>query len=399
MFNRIKKLMIILTFCLIMATTSGCWNNRDITEMSFAVAVGLDKISDGGIELTVQLVKPSVLRGGQRGGGGSGMEQESAVWVFSTQGETPFDAIRNALTTVNRKIFLAHIQLIVIGEDLAREGIMDSLDFFERDPEANKDQNILIAYNTTAKEILNAESKLENIPAIHIISILRNQPTIAKIKKITLIDVIKEITSPGKEPVIGIIKVVKKEKQILQIEDMKIEGAAVFKKDKLVGLLDPLETRGLLFAENQVKSGIINIPNPLVKNKKISIEILRSMGKVDVTIKEGTPSFIIEIEEEGNIGAQQGTGNLTTAALINKLEEETANAIEKEIRSAVQIAQNKYKCDIFGFGDVMHRKYLDYWESQYKDNWDEHFSNIPVEIKVESRIRRSGLIRKKATPQ
>ncbi|MBZ4646966.1 MAG: hypothetical protein JG777_2455 [Clostridia bacterium] len=393
MVSWIKKVMVLLNICLSLVMTTGCWNNRDVMQISLAAAVGLDKTDDNKIELTVQLVKPSAIKKDQEGSGG----KEKAVWVLSSRGDTIFEAVRNTLTTANRKIFFSHVQLMIIGEELAREGIMDVLDFFERDHETNRKVDILIAKGTTAKEILNAESGLEDIAAMHITDILKNDAAVAKIKKIMLLDLLKEIDSPGKDPTIGVIEVVKKEEKLL-IKDMKVQGTAVFKKDKLMGWLNPIETRGLLFVEDKVKSGIINIPNPLDKNKKVAIEMIRSRGKTNVQLKEDKLVLSIEVEEEGNIGEQQGNEDLTTPEMVKKLEEEIEEAIEKEIRDVVELAQKKYKCDIFGFGEIVHKKHLNYWK-QVKDNWNEEFSHIPVEIKVTSRIRRSGLIKNPTKPE
>lgn len=180
--------------------------------------------------------------------------------------------------TANHKVLLSHVQIIVIGEELAKEGIMDPLDFFERDHGFNLRADILVAKGITAKQILNGESELEKIPAVHLISIMKNEKDVANIKRIMLTDLLKEIGSSGKDPAIGVIETMRKKEKLL-IEDMKVERAAVFKKDKLVGWLTPLETRGLLFVEDKVQSGIINISNPLDRSKKIGIEITRSVGK------------------------------------------------------------------------------------------------------------------------
>lgn len=393
--NRIRKLMVFLSVFLIMITATGCWSYRDVTEISFAAAAGLDKTDDNKIELTVQLVKPSAIKGGRKEGCGGG--KEKAVWVISDRGDTAYEAVRNLLTTANRRILYSHVQLMVIGEKLAREGVTDVLDLFERTHETNRKADVVIAKGATAREILEAESQLEDIPAVHIAEIIKNGMFVAKMKRVILVDFLKEIESPGKDPVVSRIEVVNKEEK-LYIRDMKVEGAAAFKKDKLVGWLDPTETRGLLFVENKVRSGIINIPNPLDRNKKVAVRMMRSSGKKDVRVRDGKLVFIIDIKEEGDLADQQGSGDLTTPEMVGKLQEETEKAIEKEIRDAAQVAQKKYKCDIFGFGEVVHRKYLDYWK-QVKDNWEEEFSRIPVEIKVVSRIRRSGLVKNPAKPE
>lgn len=62
-------MLLLIILYLTMIITTGCWNNRDVSDISFAVAVGLDKTHDDKIELTIQLVKPSAMKSSQNGGG------------------------------------------------------------------------------------------------------------------------------------------------------------------------------------------------------------------------------------------------------------------------------------------------------------------------------------------
>lgn len=388
MANLTRKLILFLIGIFNFITITACWDNMDLTEKAFVTAVGIDKISENKIGLTLQIVKPTIIKAGEQGSS----EKEEAVWVFSNTGDTIFEAAKNQMTTANRKPFYNHAELMVIGEEFARSGIKEALDFWERNHEPRMNANIIIAKGMTAKEILMAKSELEDIPSMHITDILENNEALAKIKKVTIIDVLKQLIQPGLNPVIGVIEVAKKEK-IKKIKNFRVEGSAIFKKDKLIGWLNSIETRGLLFIQDEVKSGVINVPNPLDKNKKVAIEIARSSGKIDAKVKDGELVFLIQVKVVGNIADQQGNGDLTTQEILKKLEEEAEKVIEKEIWDVVKIAQKKYKSDFIGFSGVVYRKYLDYWK-QVQDNWEDVFSNTPVEINVKVNIKRTGIIGK-----
>ncbi|NLY43368.1 MAG: Ger(x)C family spore germination protein [Clostridiaceae bacterium] len=392
----LKKCIIFLNICFLIFITSGCWNNHDITDVSIAVAAGLDKTEDDTIELTLQLVKPAVVRARKYGG-----FEESAVSVFSSTGDMVFQAVRNILSSVNKKVYFGHLQLIVIGEELAREGISDILDFFERDHEINPKAYVIIAKGTTARKVLHANSKLETIPAIHITSLLENDIALPKINKKMLFDLLRETSHKGHDITIGVIEIEEKDgadKELL-VGDMKVTGTAVFKKDKLVGWLDPAETRGYLLVADKVKSGIINIPDPLTEEgRKIAIEIIRSRGKRDVLIQDGHIILSIEIEAIGNIGEQQSVKDIITIEKGKMLAEQLNDAIKKNVKEVIEISQKKFKSDIYGFGQIVHIKYPDYWK-QIKDNWDYEFSNATVDIQVTSTIKRPGLITQPTRPQ
>lgn len=81
-----------------------------------------------------------------------------------------------------------------------------------------------------------------------------------------------------------------------------------------------------------------------------------------------------------------------------ELENQIEEAIKKEIEAVVKLAQNRYECDLFGFGEIVHRKYPHYWK-QVKNNWNEEFCNMSVDIEVVSKIRRTGLFKDSIKPE
>jgi spore germination protein KC len=391
--RRKKYIVFILIICLTLSTAIGCWNNMDITKRSIAVAVGIDITDDNKIEVTVQVVKTQALKGEQEGGSGS---KDNPVWVLSSTGESTFDAIRNFLKIINRKIFFTDTQVIVIGERLARHGIMEVMDFFERDQETNLQAFILIAINSTAKDIINAKTGLDKIPAVHIADTLENNTALSKTRSIKLFDALKEMGSNGRDVVIGTIESSNNKGRAL-VENMKIEGAAVFEKDKMVGWLNGNQTRGLLFIESKVKSTIIYFADQSKGNKKVSIEVLRSKGKKSAKFNGENLEFNVDIKVEGNIGGQQVLEDLTKEDTIKMLESQTEKVIEKEIQDVIATAKKDYIIDIFGFGEIVHRKYPGEW-NKFKKTWGKTFAEVPVNVNVTAKIRGSGYITKPTKP-
>ena len=84
---------------------------------------------------------------------------------------------------------------------------------------------------------------------------------------------------------------------------------------------------------------------------------------------------------------------------ISKKETQTiaAQLLESKIQqicqSAVKRAQHDLRCDIFGFGEAIHRKYPDLW-NKLKTNWRNEFSNIPVDFHITVELKQPGQITK-----
>ena len=363
---------------------TGCWNNKDLTEINMVTALGIDRLEDGKVVVTVQVVEPAAIQSTTSGKGKGGGAQAKPVFVESYEGETVFDALRSMLSIVDKKMFLGTIQIIILGEGLSRNGINEIMDFFQRDHEIEYDSvDVLVAKGTTPKELLELENDMDPIPAVYIKKTVENTSSRAKVKKTTLIELFKDMGNSGVQISLGQV-----EKS--DGKDVRTEGTAVFRDGKLIGWLDSYETRGYLFAENKVKSTIVNLRPDDVK---ISMEIIRSDGKVSLEFKNGNPvTLAVKVELEANIGEYEGKGKLKSPDDLHKLETLLSQEVAKEIRSALDKAQKDYSSDIFGFGIQAHKYHSGYWKRE-KENWNYIFSKLPVDVQVKARVKSTGLIK------
>jgi len=362
---------------------SGCWNNRDLNEITIVAGLGLDRTEDGKILLTVQMVEPAAIQSTSSGKGKGGGAQPKPVLVASYEGETVFEAVRGILSIVDKKLFLTTSQVLILGERLSQDGIEEALDYFQRDHVIDYTMDVLAAKDVTPGEILEIETDMDSIPAVYIKGTSKNTISRGTTKKTMLIDVIKDMGSSGREPAIGqITKTGEKE--------VRTEGTAVFRDGKLAGWLDPYETRGYLFAIDKVESAIVNVP---ADNGKIAMEIIRSKGKINVTFENGEPAMLtVKVETEANVGEYEGKGRLDSPDDLIKLEQSLSEEIKKEIMMALEKTQKEYSSDIFGFGVYVHKYHPQYWKNAKKD-WNDIFGKLPAEIQVDAKIMRTGIIK------
>ncbi len=72
------------------------------------------------------------------------------------------------------------------------------------------------------------------------------------------------------------------------------------------------------------------------------------------------------------------------------MEKKKAAVIEGHIRSALEQSQ-EWGADIFGIGRKFHQSMPGRWK-EMQENWKELYRELEVEIRVESSIRRIGII-------
>ncbi|MEW9669858.1 Ger(x)C family spore germination protein [Ammoniphilus sp. 3BR4] len=389
--NRTCRIGFILI--LLIPLLTGCWNRRELNELAIVTAFAFDKLGDQYV-VTAQVVNPGEVASQKGGTGGT------PVSVYQEKAGTVFEAIRKMTTVAPRKLYGAHLRMLIIGEELAKEGIGETLDLFSREAEIRTDFYIVVSKGIQAKEILKVLTPMENIPANKMFSSLESSekawaPTIS----ITLDELISNMVSEGKHPMLTGIYIKgeqglgESKQNIEQIDSpakLTYAGLAAFKKDKLMGWLNETESKGFSFIDDKVQSTIVAFPCP--KGGKLGVEIIRSKTHVEGKVKQGKPEIDVKVRSEANVGDVECKDlDLTKTQTIYDLETRTEKEIQDQIEAVINKAQKKYKADIFGFGEAIHRADPPYWKKK-KKNWDQTFSDLPVNVKVEVKIRRIGTV-------
>ncbi|PAB56352.1 Ger(x)C family spore germination protein [Anaeromicrobium sediminis] len=387
------KIIRLLILTIFISLLTGCWSKREINELAIATAIGIDK-SEEGYLVTVQLINPGEVASEKT-------STRTAVTTYRTSGETILEALRRLTVETPRKIYMAHLRLLIYGEELAEEGIGETLDYFSRDHELRTDFYILVAKDTKAEKLLNVLTPVEQIPANKIFSSLEmSQKSWGPTHHVQLDELINSLVSKGKNPVLTGVSI-KGEKEVgMSTKNLErvqpstiveITNIGGFRKDKLVGWLNEEESKGYNYIIGKVKSTIVVVSSN--EKEKIAIELIRTNTKVKGKVEDGEPKIDVELWTEATIGDAGSEMDLSKSENIYKLEKKLGEKIKKAMEAAVNKAQTDLKSDIFGFGEAIHRADPKSW-SKLEKYWDRRFENLEVNIKVIAKIRRQGTITK-----
>jgi spore germination protein KC len=381
-----KKYISLISCIILLIMLPGCWNRRELNTIAIVQAVGIDRTEDGQINLSLQLLKPSEVNAPTSKGGGG-----NSVFVFTSKGETFFDAFRNATMQTDRRPFYSHNMVIVLSETVAREGIGDLLDLVSRDHELRKLACVFIS-KRKAEDIIRGEHEQEKIPGQAIEKLAKLTGATSKVPEIHLLDLNKNLASKTNDSIIPGIELIQGDQGSSAKNLVKLEGTAILKRDKLIGWFDTSETRGVLWILDKVKSGIIVVPTPGDDTKKSSIEIIKTTSRIVAERVDGNPVLTINVHAAGNLGEQMSTIDLVKPEPFKELEEKMASVIEEEISSALAKAQ-RWEVDIFKFGTEVHRQFPKEWPELEK-NWREEFQKLRVNIVVDAKLRWTGFMKK-----
>jgi spore germination protein KC len=371
---------------------SGCWDAQELNEISLVTGMAIDKGKDYKYELTIEVLNPPALEAETAG------SQTSSI-VFSLEGDSVAELAKKMNVGFTRKLKFSHMRVVVISKELASEGLLEFVDFFEADREIRSDFNLLIADNVRASDVLKIAYPIQRVSSLKIhVQLDTMVDEWGGDPDIRLKDFLRALVSAGREPVIGLVKVngpVKKGNTLENMEKIdidtmiEIEGLAIFKGLEYQGKLPVKHTRNYLLLQD--KLGNTSITVPCGEDKVMTSRIYNSSTDIKAYYKNDTPHINIDIELEGRIELIQCPKDVKKIKTYLEIEDEFESSFKAEIEKTIGIMQEEYQLDIFGFGEYMERQAYDDFK-KVADHWDKEFARAEFNVDVKLKLRRAGLI-------
>lgn len=379
----IKKYLLLLFLVFSVVFLSGCWDRNEVNDLALIMAAGFDKKSDNTIELSVLLYIPK--------GGGNQQDMNSAggggyeTMVRSAAGITVADAMARLQEKLPRQIFWGHTDIFLFNEKLAKEGIFEHVDFIMRHPQLRERAQIFVS-KQPAKEVLSLMPPLER----DLSEVLRELGEHEIGMSITTKELAQMLISDSGDCALPWI-------QILPPDDKNkpkrtiayITGTAVFKKDKMIGKIDDMLTRGILWIRDEIRLAVVTVKLPQTKGY-ISVNLSQAHSKLVPTIENGKWKITLKSETYSDIVQNSTHLNVSDPAVVKSLERQIEQVINNRIELARKKVQKEMKADILGFADAFHRYYPKVWNKE-KKRWEEIFPDVEVKYETKCKIRRQGL--------
>lgn len=215
----------------------GCWDSRNIEDLSLVIGVGLDKPEEENVEVTQQILIPQKASSQQSSSG-------DTTKVTSTPGETVHQALRTA-SLKNHPAFSQHLRIMLFSEALLKDNIpLDALmNQFIRDNGTRRSCNVMTVPDKT-KDIFKISDQGE--PASNTIYDLteNNSVTIRMMEPVTLGEISEKIAK-GETFALP---------QVRQVGSrLEIWGATIIKNKFWYANLTPLQVQNMNLFTGTVK--------------------------------------------------------------------------------------------------------------------------------------------------
>ncbi len=379
--RRIIPLIITISLAL-----TGCWDRREVNDIAFVVGSSIDK-EKGKYRLSVQIALPGQLGGAGSQGGGGGTSGSKPWQLESMLGSTLSEANQNQQKSLSRTLYYAHRRTLLIGEEMAKEGIEPIMDVVGRIT-----QNRLTAYVVVTKgpayKILQADAPIEKFPSEMVrelaVGYMRNARTIKHLLNLMLSD--------GIDPALPVATVVSSGARSGKKENtnIRLSSLAVFHRDKLTGYLEEDETQGVLWAMNEINRPQISIPAPKGVGK-IVVEFQETNTEITPQIEGDEITMQFEVRGKGSIVENDSTYELANLEQIRSLEHAIGMKVKKDIESGIRALQNKYHSDAIGFGKIIYNQRPNDWK-RFRKNWDQFFPTVKIKVAAKLHLEHTGAI-------
>ncbi len=373
-----KKIIISI---FILFTLSGCWNYKELNDYSIVTGIAIDKNEDR-YEVSV------LISNAPKSSGDNNDSSQSQIVVYTEDGKSLFEALKNIGLISPKELYIGSFSILVVSEEIAKEGLENVVDLFVRYTSARNNFYIAIAKDTKAVNTLKILTPLTSFPSQNISDNLKSttnlQGTIAKTSFNELLSI---LLRKGIDPAINSISVIGnpeegESKENLESSEpksyIKIGYLSIFKNDKLVDWATHDESLGINILNNMISEMYLTLD---YEDGYIVVDTTSFSSKIETKVENNKPKIDINVKCEARIIEVRGNINLEKSNVIEQLEKKSNDKIKSHINEAINLAI-KNKADVFGFGLKFYQNHPKYFES-VKDDWGNIMSSIDFNINSE----------------
>ncbi len=401
--KRYVVFLLLVLFCT--GILSGCYDNREIENLAYVIAIGIDQAEGNNFNLTFQTAVPQAITEG----GGEGTD----ITTFKT--DNFLSGLRKSGQYLSRNINLSHTKIIVVSEAIAKKGITAFVNGLEKGMQIRPDIKIVVAAEGAKEYLKSIQPKLTSNPSRYYELLFKTYESDFLIPHAQLNDYLYRSKNNGAQPLAiytaqdkNIVENKKPEGGEGGKKDpggekkksgggsekgtggeeemiMSLSGLAVFKQDKMVGRLNAREA-SIFALMTGAKNINIDIADPIDSRFKVLSNLKKENSSVTtVKIKDGKPVVKIALDFDINVQAIQSNTDYDSPQNAAKLNKAYKDTLQKEIRQLLKKITYEYKSDIFGFGEMAKRNFLTIkdWE---KAKWTDVFPETKYQVTLNSEV-------------
>jgi spore germination protein KC len=402
------KLFLLSMVILTQLFLSGCWDYSEYDDMVAIMTIGIDFNTDTK-EMTVTVQHIPAVKGGMISGAESRPIPSQVGVVHSATDKTYYGALAKLQQLIPKQLFFGYLKIMIVGESAAKYKMKDIMELHDRTPAIRNSAFIAIVSGKAEDTISTMDVESVMSSGQEISRLINLSSNTGAAYPVTIQDFVTMMAIGGLEAVLPHITTTVYQNQRVEAKggtvsgfkadeqregDQLLSGSAAFKGNTLAGWMDAKESLGYGWITGKnihayETSGVVGGEDT---EDIIYYRISKSKSKIKVQIVDGEPTVAVDVNVSAEMRKYYGNkgSEFLSPDELKTIQEALSDSIRSDIHAALTKAQKEFKSDIFGFGFALFRKNPHLWRTKYEKKWDDIFPDIPIDIKVDSKIINTG---------
>lgn len=335
---------------------SGCWNIKEVQDIYYVAALGID-FKDGQYIAYVQLLDFSNVAKLE----GARPDKQPPVWIGRGEGITITEALNQLYKDAQQKLFWGHVSTLILSERLLKQDIKDSIDFINRYREIR--YNILLyATKEPIEDVLNTKAFF----TLSGLSTILHEPKEgyeqrSYIQPKQFFQFIRDSDPVGQTAYIPSITISTKNwkeegnKALL----LRNDGAFFVRNNHLEGWLSESDLNGLRWMDEKT----VRSPLWIVENDQPIVSIVVEKPKIKIEPIINSHPLLFNITVLVQAGINEKIKEISDKELITKTENIIKHEILKTFWKGMEI-----NSDIYKLGETLYRQNPEKWRKEAKED-------------------------------
>lgn len=355
---------------------TGCWDQNLLKDVSLINSAAFDLEDTNKISTTVSI---RTLQGSE----GTG-QQKAKTETYTEIDHTPRGARDKIDLEVSKKIEASKLQVLLVGEELARKVFYSTLDVFYRDPKSALNAKVALVKGK-AKEVIKLGSETDLLIGEYLSDLLSSAEDATMLKNNDIQSIGTIILDPGQDITIPIIHRV-------DTKTAKVIGVALFDGKNYTGVDLNKDETVLFYLLKGHLSKLARFTKKVNDTESIKDFITIDISDVNrsLSIEAETPSSIIvklSLELKAKV-VEYPHDALDSQKEIHKLNKILSKQLTDQAQKVIQQLQEA-NCDGLGIGRRIIALHHKIWK---KLDWQTVYPTITINPDVKVEIIQKGII-------
>ncbi|AWI38404.1 spore germination protein KC [Bacillus safensis FO-36b] len=376
------RYMLTLLMCVSLIFMPGCWDQNLLKDISLVLTSAVDQGEDDNARYSITYRKVQQSQSMQQGNSGSYL-----TTVLTTDAPTLRKARSNFSRSVDQKIDMSKMRVLLIGDEFAQNRLLPYLDMFYRDPKSPLLANLAVVQGGSCVDLINSLLKEKLIVSDYLNNLITSASRSSQVAPKNIQNIRSKMLQTGEDFTLPLLYYDKSKKLT------SVRGVALFDNEKKKGELYAQDAILLTIMDGKMGSYAnftkkVRSDMKSKENNYITIQVTDSKRDIKIVNPDHrNVTFSLDYEFTTSV-LEYPKDNLDTDKKIEMLNKRLSAIFTKDAEKVIAALQEA-NSDVLSLG----RKYrVRHYDEYMKMNWVTDYPKVKIIPKVKVNITQTGII-------